>query len=107
MERRPERVGTSNSRVVVSLTDGARIARTLRTKGLDFVEKVDVPAVQVTVTVTDNNGRFIGGIPRSAFHVFEDGKPEKISNFASEDVPLELISAVDISGSMTPSPCRS
>jgi VWFA-related protein len=32
--------------------------------------------------------------------VFEDGKAQTISNFASEDVPLELISAIDISGSM-------
>jgi VWFA-related protein len=88
-------------RAVAALATGGRIARTLRTKGLDFAEKVEVPAVQVTVTVTDDNGRFVSGIPRSAFRVFEDGRPQTISNFASEDVPLELISAVDISGSMT------
>jgi Ca-activated chloride channel family protein len=87
-------------RVVVSLADGGRVARTLRTKGLQFAEKVDVSAIQVTVTVTDDNGRFVGGIPRSAFHVFEDSQPQTISNFASEDVPLELVVAVDISGSM-------
>ena len=90
-------------RVVVALADGARIARTLRTKGLGFSEKVDVAAIQVTVTVTDDDGNFVGGIPRSAFHVFEDGKPQTISSFASDDVPLELISAVDISGSMVAS----
>ena len=41
-------------------------------------------------------------MPQSAFHVFEDGKPQTITHFASEDVPLELIVAVDISGSMAP-----
>ena len=87
-------------RVVVALADGARIARTVRTKGLGYVEKVDVPAVQVTVTVTDNSGHFISGIPRSAFHIFEDGNAQAISSFASEDIPLELVSAIDISGSM-------
>src|SRR6185436_9759173 len=36
-------------------------------------------------------------------HVYEDGQPQAISHFASEDVPLELIVAIDISGSMGPS----
>jgi Ca-activated chloride channel homolog len=91
-------------RLVVTLANGgSRIVRNLRTKGLLFDDKVDVDAVQVTVTVTDSSGRFVAGIPRSAFHVFEDGKPQSVSHFTSENVPLELITAVDISGSMTPS----
>jgi VWFA-related protein len=89
-------------RAVVSLEGGGRIVRTLRTKGLLYADKVDVDAVQVTVTVTDEHGKFVGGLPRTAFHLFEDGKPQTLGYFASEDVPLELIVAVDISGSMTP-----
>ena len=54
------------------------------------------------MTVGDGHGRFVRGIPRSAFHVYEDGKAQTITHFASEDVPLELVAAVDISGSMTP-----
>jgi VWFA-related protein len=57
--------------------------------------------VQVTVTVTDATGRFVPKLPRSAFRVFEDERQQTISNFASEDVPLELVVAVDVSGSMT------
>ena len=34
--------------------------------------------------------------------VFEDGQPQTITHFASEDVPLELVVAVDITGSMAP-----
>jgi VWFA-related protein len=60
-----------------------------------------VDVVQVTVTVTDDNGAFVASLPRGAFKVFEDGRPQTITHFASEDVPLELIVAVDISGSMT------
>jgi VWFA-related protein len=64
---------------------------------------VDVDAVQVTVTVADEStGKFVSKLPRSAFRVFEDNRQQTISHFASEDVPLELIVAVDISGSMTP-----
>ena len=89
-------------RLVVTATTGGRIVRTLRTKSLQFDEKVDVDAVQVTITVSDSNGRFVAGLPRSAFHVYEDGKPQTISHFTSDNVPLELVTAVDISGSMTP-----
>ena len=89
-------------RVVVSFSSGGRIVRSVRTRGLVYVEKVDVNAVQVTVTVTDDNGRYVPGLPKSAFRVFEDDQPQVISNFGSTDVPLELVVAVDISGSMLP-----
>ena len=56
----------------------------------------------IIATVTDHNGHFVSGRPRSAFHVAEDGKPQKIRTSAPEDVPLELVVAVDVSGSMTP-----
>jgi Ca-activated chloride channel homolog len=87
-------------RVLANFADGSRLARTVRTRGLGVTEKVDVDIVQVTVTVTNDRGEFVAGLPQSAFHVLEDGKPQTISYFASEDVPLELVVAVDISGSM-------
>ena len=90
-------------RVVVTPEYGDRIVRNLRTKGIGYADRVNVEAIQVTVTVSDDAGRFVAGIPRPSFRVFEDGKPQPITYFASEDVPLELIVAVDISGSMTTS----
>ena len=87
-------------RLVVNLTTGGRIVQTVRTKALDYAEKVEVDVVQVTVTVTDDRGRFIRALPQTAFHVAEDERPQTISHFTAEDVPLELIVAVDISGSM-------
>ena len=89
-------------RVVSSLKAGGRLVQTVRTKSIGYAERVDVDVVQVTVTVSDGHGKFIGGVPQSAFHVTEDGKPQKITHFASENVPLELIVGIDISGSMTP-----
>ena len=88
-------------RVVATLATGNRLVRTVRTQGLGVTEKVDVDVVQVTVTVTNDRGEFVAGLPQSAFHVLEDGKPQTVTYFASEDVPLELVVAVDISGSMT------
>ena len=46
------------------------------------------------------------GLPRAAFHLEEDGKAQTISHFGSEDVPLELIVACDVSGSMAPAMSR-
>jgi VWFA-related protein len=94
-------VNAHQVRAVFSLAQGDRIARTVRTKGLTFADKVNVEVVQVTVTVTDDSGHFVPNIPRSAFRVLEDHKPQAITYFQSQDVPLELIVAVDISGSMT------
>ncbi len=90
-------------RLVVQPVSGDRIIRTLRTKGIGYADRVNVEAIQVTVTVADDAGRFVSALPRSAFTVYEDGKPQPITYFASKDVPLELIVAVDISGSMTAS----
>src|SRR6185436_9689599 len=83
-------------RAAADLKAGGRVIRTVRTKALGFAEKVDVDIVQVS------SGHFVSGIPRSAFHIEEDGKPQAVSHFGSEDVPLELVVACDVSGSMTP-----
>jgi Ca-activated chloride channel family protein len=89
-------------RAVATLKGGARLVQTVRTKSVGYTERVDVDVVQVTVTVSDEHGRFVRDIPQSAFRVLEDGQPQAITHFASEDVPLELIAAIDISGSMGP-----
>jgi len=87
-------------RAVAELKRGGRIVRTRRTRALGFAEKVDVDVVQIIATVMDGSGHFVRGLPRSAFHIDEDGTPQKISHFGAEDVPLELIVACDVSGSM-------
>jgi Ca-activated chloride channel family protein len=90
-------------RVVATLTTGGRLVRNLRTKAIGYAESVDVNTVQVTATVTEGHGRFVRRLPQSVFHILEDGQPQAITYFASENVPLELMVAIDISESMTPS----
>ncbi len=97
------KVGDHQVRVVANpVAGGKRLVQTVRTRGLDYSEHVDVDVVQVTITVTDGRGHFIKGLPESSFHVFEDDRPQKISHFDSEDLPLDLAVVVDISGSMAP-----
>src|SRR5262250_471664 len=72
-------------RAVATLKGGGRVVHTVRTKSVGYAERVDVDVVQVTVTVSDGRGKFVPNIPQGAFHVFEDGHPQTISHFASED----------------------
>ncbi len=95
-------INTHQVRAVATITGGSRIVRTVRTKSVGYVERVDVDVVQATVTVSDGRGKFVRNIPQTAFHVFEDGRPQAITHFVSEDVALELVAAIDISGSMAP-----
>ena len=95
-------LGEHQVRAVAALAAGGRAVQTIRTKAVSVTEKVNVDVVQVTVTVSDGHGRFVRNLPRTAFRVLEDGKPQGITHFTSEDVPLEIVVAIDISGSMTP-----
>src|SRR5262245_26049300 len=81
-------------RVVANLVNKSRVIRVVRTKELGYTDNVEVDVVQVTATVTDHDGHYVKGLPLSAFKVFEDDKPQTITHFTSEDVPLDLIVAV-------------
>ena len=60
-------------RAVATLADGARLVASSRTRSAGYVEAVEVEVVQVTATVTDNEGRFVKGLTRDQFRVKEDG----------------------------------
>ncbi len=93
-------VSARQVRLVVNLVSGGRIVQTTRTNGVAFAETVDVEVVQVTATVMDDRGKYVRGLPRLGFHIAEDGRRQTISHFYSENVPLDLVVAVDISSSM-------
>jgi Ca-activated chloride channel family protein len=62
---------------------------------------VDVKLVNIFVNVTDHNGAIVGGLTRDDFAVFEDGRPQEIAVFERQsEVPLNLILAIDTSGSV-------
>lgn len=86
-------------RVTATLDDGQQLAQTVRTRKLDYAERVDVDVVQVPVVVTDG-GRFVSGLTVDDFKVFENNVEQRITHFASENIPLELVMTLDVSGSM-------
>jgi Ca-activated chloride channel family protein len=62
--------------------------------------RVDVNLVLVPVTVTDRSGRFLTGLDRSRFKVLEDGIPQPIASFSTEELPVSIGLVLDVSGSM-------
>lgn len=86
----------------VLLVDGRRLARTVRTKDGGYVEAVDVDVVQVTATVTDDKGGFVRTLTQDSFRVHEDEVLQEITAFTSENIPLEITVAIDVSYSMSP-----
>jgi Ca-activated chloride channel family protein len=88
-------------RAVATMTDGARAVASSRTKSAGYMETVEVEVVQVTASVTDGQGRFVKGLTRDRFRVKEDGVVQRLTAFAGENIPLEIVVAVDVSQSMT------
>ncbi len=86
-------------RVVAVFPDGRRVPRTTRTRGADLVDTSGTERVLVTATVLDGD-RAVQGLQKEAFRVFEEGKPQPIDQFFRENIPLEVVVAVDNSGSM-------
>jgi Ca-activated chloride channel family protein len=59
-----------------------------------------VEITSLTATVTDADGHLVTGLPREAFEVFEDGRPQQVTQFTNERVPIGLGLLLDISDSM-------
>ncbi len=62
--------------------------------------RVDTTLVQINVTVTDPLNRFVTGLEKEHFRLFEDKVEQKIRDFSSEDAPLSIGLVFDTSGSM-------
>lgn len=87
-------------RVVATTSTGARLVATASTREVDVKESAAVRIVQVNASVQDRSGRFVRGLTPAQFRLVEDGRPQTILHFAAEEAPLEIVVAMDISGSM-------
>lgn len=69
-----------------------------QTPPLTFGTSIDV--INLTVTVTDGQGRLIGGLGKDAFAVYEDGARQDLSLFNKDRLPLSVVVLMDTSASM-------
>lgn len=64
--------------------------------------RVNKTLVLINVTVTDPLNRFVTGLEKEHFRVFEDKVEQEITQFSSEDAPISIGLVFDTSGSMGP-----
>ncbi len=66
-------------------------------------QKIKVPTdlVTLTLTVTDIYGRYVSGLKKNAFTVFDDGEEQEITFFSDTDAPISLGILFDVSDSMS------
>ena len=59
-----------------------------------------IEIINLTVSVTDPDGRYVTSLGRGDFAVFEDGIRQELSLYTHEDVPISLTLMLDASASM-------
>jgi VWFA-related protein len=68
----------------------------------DFRILTHVELVMLDVSVKDSSGGYVTGLAKDQFQIYENGVLQKITEFASADVPVTVGLVIDNSGSMTP-----
>jgi VWFA-related protein len=63
------------------------------------VVRIETQLVSVPAVVTDRNGRPVAGLRAENFVVLEDGKTQRVTNFATTEAPFEIALLLDTSGS--------
>jgi Ca-activated chloride channel family protein len=66
----------------------------------EYTIGVRVDFVLMYASVFDKNGKFVGGLQKDGFKIYEDGIEQDITSFAQEDVPISMGILLDLSGSM-------
>jgi VWFA-related protein len=69
-------------------------------EGGRFRFKTAVDLINVSATVTDSSERFVTGLRKEDFILFEDEREQPITHFSDERVPVSLGIVLDTSGSM-------
>jgi VWFA-related protein len=65
-----------------------------------FKFRTGVELINVNATVTDQSGRFVSGLAREDFRVFDDEALQTVTHFSAERVPVSIGIVLDTSGSM-------
>ena len=97
-QQRPRKVGSTSSNVNTSQTNQPQKSSAEEVSEGDVV-RVETQLVTVPAVVTDRNGHPLTALRAENFVVFEDGKAERVTNFATTEAPFEIALLLDTSGS--------
>lgn len=59
--------------------------------------KVRVSLVKVDTSIVDANGKFVEGLQKENFHIFDNGTEQPITFFASTDTPAQILVIIETS----------
>jgi Ca-activated chloride channel homolog len=68
----------------------------------EYTLKLHSDIVMLNATVVDRHNAPVSGLDKENFQIYEDGLPQQIRHFSSEDVPVTVGILIDNSGSMKP-----
>jgi len=68
----------------------------------EFRISTDVELVLLDVSVRDPKGGYVSSLTREDFQIYENGAPQKITQFSRADIPVTVGLVMDDSGSMRP-----
>jgi len=83
----------------IAVPPGVILDPSLKTHTKPF--RKDVNLVLVPVTITDPMNRLVTGLEKENFRLTDNGQPQEIRHFSSEDAPISLGVIFDNSGSMS------
>jgi len=66
----------------------------------DDITRLPANIVNITVSVTDPYGRFVTGLGKDHFEVFDDKVKQQVAHFTDDDAPVSMGIVYDVSGSM-------
>lgn len=87
-------------RAVAEFKSGRRAVDNVRTTPVDASEEVAVESVLVGVSVSDRGGRAVEGLTAGDFSLLVAGRATPITFFGAGQLALDVLVALDISGSM-------
>jgi Ca-activated chloride channel homolog len=93
-KQRPRRVNGSDGQ-----STATKSGEETEEVGEGDVLRVETQLVSVPAVVTNNAGRPMVGLKAENFVVYEDGKPQSVSNFGTTQAPFEIALLLDTSGS--------
>ena len=103
-QQRPRKVGSNQNRNSAASSQQPANSNQASPKSVEEVDEGDVVRVEtqlvtVPAVVTDKNGHPISTLRLENFVVLEDGKPQRLTNFATTEAPFEIALLLDTSGS--------
>jgi VWFA-related protein len=68
----------------------------------DYSIRVDVPLVNVDVSVLTKDGQLVPGLKKENFKIYEDGTPQTISNFNQSEAPITAVLLLEFASTTYP-----